>query len=85
MISLLSLHKRMYRPMSSQELIKDREPEFNRLIAEYELQPEGIADYLLLVRDTKKERSKLIHKLIDNYEYAEAILLVCTLKKRRKK
>lgn len=81
MTTLLSLHKRCYQALSSQETPKDRELEFNKLISEYELAPEGIADYLLLIKDKPNERSKLIHKLIDNYEYAEAILVICQLKK----
>ena len=79
MISLYALHKQHYRSLTSQETFKDRENEFNKLISEYELNPKDIAKYLLLVREDKKSRKELIHKLITNYEYANAIAVITEL------
>jgi hypothetical protein len=83
MINLITLHGKNYHKMSSKETFIDREHEFNELIQNYELQPESIADYLLIIRENQPGRSELIHNLIDNYEYAEAILIICKIKLKR--
>lgn len=85
MIKLLNLHKANYGAMSAQETFKDRENEFNKLIESYELNPLDIANYLLVIRDTKKERAELIHELLDNYEYANALVEITELLINNKK
>jgi len=73
---LISLHKTHYKAMSSQEVFKDREIEFNYLVSAYELPPKDIAQYLTIIRDNITERKALIHDLIDNYPYAECLLVL---------
>ena len=47
---------------------------FNFIIIQYEIKPLEIAEYLRLVRSTRKGRKTLVHKLLDHWGHAEAIL-----------
>ena len=75
MNNLYQLHSKMFRRMSAEEVMVDRENEFNHLISKYELDCRDVAKYLLLVRETREERVDLIHKLLpEKWEYAESII-----------
>jgi len=65
--------------MRAHDTFKTKEAEFNRLIRDYELDPTDIAKYLLIIRETNLERKKLVHELLGNYEYANAIIHITEL------